>query len=74
MIAGDEPPEWTPLGLAVKRWFPVIALVLAAIIGALVLLVSGAVLPGLAAFGLMLAALLLGFYLPPPGRRPPNAS
>jgi len=58
-------PEWTPLGRAVARWWPLIALALGLVVGVIAGLVTDSLVTGAvvaAAFG---GILLAGFYVTP---------
>ena len=61
----DDIPEYTPLGLAVRAWFPLIAILSAASAGGIAFLASGSAQASVLWGVLMVAALLFGFYVRP---------
>lgn len=64
---------WTPLGKTVRRWFPVLAVLVGLLVGSIVTAVTGSLVAGGVVSIALAAVLLFAFYVPPPGGWPHRA-
>lgn len=64
-MSQEQSPDLTPLGVAIKRWFPLIAIAVALTFATASLLLSRSIGESAVVFVAMLAVFLFGFYVPP---------